>query len=340
MNNRREFRRISCCILSFLAIASIPFLNDISRADGIDNPADALPSPTDLPLMADAGTNPTAAASTPASSEDKSSYTLFDPTPAALMRPMIADRPQITDRPYSVDAGHFQIESDVFTYTYSYATFEESFGAESQRVNVINLVDTGIRAGLCNCADLEVGVQPYTNFYEKAGPTFFRTNYSHRVQGTQNIAVRSTINLWGNDGGSFAVGLIPFIVTPTGDRFFSVERVQGGMEVPVEVVLPCGFDVAAEMGVGIDRNQSNSGYGENVFSSVALEHKLFLPNLKGFVEFHDDAPIQLQHINASAVDIGGSYMLNQNCELYTRVGMPITDRYTAYTVVLGLAFRL
>ena len=34
------------------------------------------------------------------------------------MREMSTDRPDKTESPYTVDAGHFQVEMDVLTYSY------------------------------------------------------------------------------------------------------------------------------------------------------------------------------------------------------------------------------
>ena len=58
------------------------------------------------------------AASTPR--PDKSQYTLFNPTPIDLRRPYNTDRPSKTDSPFTIDAGVFQIESDVANWTLDY----------------------------------------------------------------------------------------------------------------------------------------------------------------------------------------------------------------------------
>ena len=55
------------------------------------------------------------AASTPR--PDKSQYTLYNPTPIDLRRPDNTDRPSKTDSPFTIDAGVFQIESDVASWT-------------------------------------------------------------------------------------------------------------------------------------------------------------------------------------------------------------------------------
>src|SRR5687768_3054656 len=49
--------------------------------------------------------------------QDKSRFTLFNPTPRALMREMSTDRPDTTESPYTVDAGHTQVELSFFDYT-------------------------------------------------------------------------------------------------------------------------------------------------------------------------------------------------------------------------------
>src|SRR4051794_16404126 len=49
---------------------------------------------------------------------DKCQYTLFHPTPRHLMRELATDRPDKTETAYSVDAGHFQLEMDLHTYTH------------------------------------------------------------------------------------------------------------------------------------------------------------------------------------------------------------------------------
>ncbi len=41
---------------------------------------------------------------------DKSQYSLFNPTPRELWRPLSADRPDFTESPYTVDASAVQLE--------------------------------------------------------------------------------------------------------------------------------------------------------------------------------------------------------------------------------------
>jgi len=51
-----------------------------------------------------------------ASAGEKDQYTLFNPTPVDKMRAFNTDRPTKSNVPYTVDAGHFQYEGDIFIY--------------------------------------------------------------------------------------------------------------------------------------------------------------------------------------------------------------------------------
>jgi hypothetical protein len=54
-----------------------------------------------------------AAAQTSDPAPDKAGYTLFDPTPDDQMRAFCTDRPPKANAACTVDAGHFQYESDI-----------------------------------------------------------------------------------------------------------------------------------------------------------------------------------------------------------------------------------
>src|SRR5262245_12781506 len=75
---------------------------------------------------------------------DKSQYTLFNPTPANCLREFDPDRPDVTDSPFTVDAGHIQFESGLFSYALSRPDRE---GVVTEELDVL---DTNIRLGITN----------------------------------------------------------------------------------------------------------------------------------------------------------------------------------------------
>lgn len=130
---------------------------------------------------------------------DKSRFTLFNPTARSLMREMSTDRPEQTESAYTVDAGHFQLESDLFSYTRDSengSTFE-SFAA----------VSLNLKLGLLNNVDLQLGVSPYLHdrFHDSNLPS------NESTSGFGDIVTRLKINLWGNDSGSLAFAMMPFL---------------------------------------------------------------------------------------------------------------------------------
>ena len=78
---------------------------------------------------------------------DKSGYNLFHPTPHDLMRELTPDRPDKTESPYTVDAGHFQLEMDVVTFTLN--------RSNDARIEAWNVAPVNIKIGLLNNVDLQ-----------------------------------------------------------------------------------------------------------------------------------------------------------------------------------------
>ncbi len=81
---------IATCVLT----AVTPALSQTGSADSSAEPAGTDPKP------------------------DKSSYTLFNPTPNTQLRLFSTDRPGKTHSSLTVDAGHFQLEGDFWNYTW------------------------------------------------------------------------------------------------------------------------------------------------------------------------------------------------------------------------------
>src|SRR6202142_2684949 len=106
------------------------------------------------------------AASTPADDapQDKSGYDLFNPTPSAQMRAFSTDRPPKANSPYTVDAGHFQYETDIAVSDYS-----DAAGVKTRDWTV---VDPTLKLGLTNTIDAELQLTPYQSIAtESAGNT-------------------------------------------------------------------------------------------------------------------------------------------------------------------------
>src|SRR5580692_4459164 len=130
---------------------------------------------------------------------DKSGYTLFDPTPDDLMRKFAPDRPTKGYSVRTVDAGHFELETDVFNYTYS-----NYLGAITRSIQA---VDPTLKLGVTNWMDIEVqfnGLQSSQSFDPASGGSIMNS------AGFGDVFLRTKMNLFGDDAGPAGFALTPY----------------------------------------------------------------------------------------------------------------------------------
>src|SRR5690349_617150 len=129
---------------------------------------------------------------------------LLAPTHTALaqeddppLRELSTDRPDQTESPYSVDCGHLQVESEPISYG---VTHEAGVSLYETRVMAMN-----VRLGLTDRIDTQLVLSPVVHLREEvAGASTSHAGFGDTV-------VRAKINLFGNDEGDVALGLLPFV---------------------------------------------------------------------------------------------------------------------------------
>src|SRR4051812_7106022 len=166
---------------------------------------------------------------------EKQQFNLLNPTPQALLRDLSTDRPDKTESAYTVDAGHFQLEMDLGSYSLDRSNSEPGdLQAETLGVALLNL-----KVGLLNDVDLQVLIPVYNH-----ARLHNRTSgVIQEEEGIGDLAVRAKLNLWGNDGGTSALALMPFVSFPTGARLLGSRSVEGGLIVPLAIALPWDWSV-------------------------------------------------------------------------------------------------
>ncbi|MGI8602953.1 MAG: transporter [Verrucomicrobiales bacterium] len=153
----------------------------------------------------------------PTARTDKSRFTLWEPVPRPLMREMSTDRPDQTESPYTVDAGHVQIELDFFNYTRS----------RDEGVKEWNIAPINVKVGLSHNVDVQLIFGGWV--HQKAA---FPGLGANSAEGIGDLTLRLKINLWGNDGGDTAFGLMPFVKLPLRSDDIGNNEVEGGLIVP------------------------------------------------------------------------------------------------------------
>lgn len=188
-----------------------------------------------------------------AEAQNKSQYTLFNPTPAPLMRDMTTDRPDTTEVPFTVDAGHIQIESNVFGYGRSTRT---PLGETETSYETIT---SNFRIGLTNDIELSLVARPYGSVLMR-GP-----NGSVRQSGVGGFDVRMKFNIWGNDkfeaDGATGFALLPYVTLPT-DRFngISQDKIEGGVSAIWAIKFNDTFGLGINASLAAERHAENMRY--------------------------------------------------------------------------------
>lgn len=238
----------------------------------------------------------------------QSEYHLFNPKPADELRPLAADRPDATESPITVDPGHVQIELSFVDYS-----TDNDLGED---VTTWNFADTNIKLGLTENVDLQFMFAAYTE--QRSNPSGAP---SRTINGFGDVTLRMKVNLWGNDGGETAFGIMPFIKIPV-ETELSNGKVEGGF------IAMMSWDVGETWGLGfqgeIDTvyDDADSEYDVEFLHTVVLGVDLVGP-LGGYVEYvgilSTDADVRYQAL----ASFGLTYEVNANLvfDIGTQVGL-------------------
>jgi Putative MetA-pathway of phenol degradation len=240
--------------------------------------------------------------------QDKSGYTLFNPTPIGLMRDLSADRPDGTESPYTVDAGHVQAELSLIDYTH-----DDDPGL---RTDTFKVFDTNLKLGLTDNTDLQLIFTPYLNDKSTpdAGPAVTADDFG-------DIQLRLKINLWGNDSGETALGIIPFVKLPTGAESGN-DHVEGGF------ITVLAWNVADHWGLGFMAEADavydpvDNDYDAQFVHTAVLGFDV-VKRLGAYVEYIGVASSDSGTDYAAAFSTGLTYELRKNLvlDMGTRVGL-------------------
>jgi len=273
------------------------------------------------------------AAAAKAGAEDKSRYTLFDPTPDRLLRDLTTDRPDTTESPFTVDAGHVQIETNLFGYTRSRPD------ADGTKTSSAEFATTNLRIGLTNATEVNVVWQPYG---------IVRSHPSDPADATRNAGIggvdlRAKINLWGNDAfetpGATAFGLLPYITLPTKrGNGVSPDDVSGGLILPFAVVLTDKFELGLNTGVSAVRNEGGASYRAEWLASASLSYALS-ETIGTYYEIAGRFGTQNPLGDIVVLGTGVTYRLGRNLQLDGGVNFGVTNAADRINPFVGVTAR-
>ena len=260
---------------------------------------------------------------------DKSGYNLFNPTPDKYMREISPDRPDKTDSPFTVDAGHFQLEMDFVNYTYDSPNSQHG----NTQSDEYQIAPMNVKVGIFNNTDFQVVLAPWQ--WQRT-----ESNYLGRVEhqsGFGDTTLRVKQNLIGNDGGFFALALIPFVTLPTSQENLGAGSVEGGLGIPYAFDVP-NWDVGFQTTFNCDRNNEGIGYHAEFDNSVSIGHSIIGP-LEYHVEFFSSVSTEQNSEWVGTVDTWFTYQVNQNLIFDSGVYIGVTAAADEWHPWVGMTWR-
>jgi hypothetical protein len=205
-----------------------------------------------------------------AQEKQKPSYHLFKPVPKQEMREMETDRPDVTESPFTVDAGHFQYEADLVRFEH------ERDELTKQKTLLIN--QANLKFGLTNSTDLQVMLESYGKQRQTDLITAERTSGN----GFGDLTVRVKQSIFGNEGGDFAMAVMPYLKFPT-SKFDFESRYEGGVIVPMQLKLPREWKLGFQIEADRLKDKYENALHTELLQSLTLSHEI-VKGLDGIAE--------------------------------------------------------
>lgn len=260
----------------------------------------------------------------PGAASDKSQYSLFNPTPDSRLRSMSTDRPDKTESPYTVDAGRFQIETDLFA-----ATRDTQTGVTTRSFDVMPF---NLKMGLTHDTDLQI-----------VTGAFSRTRVSGRgisetETGFGDVVVRLKHNAWGNDGGTTAFAVMPFVKLPTNTVSSLNDDIEGGVIVPLAIDLGHGVGLGLMTEVDILRKGNGRGFAPTFVNSATVSFEL-TSALGLYVEAFVERSSEGGADTVVTLDGGVTYAVTEDLQLDAGANVGVTEAADDLAVFVGLSQR-
>jgi len=260
---------------------------------------------------------------------DKAGYNLFNPTPRELLRELSTDRPDQTESPYTLDAGHFQMELDLINAVFDH----DKGGGNDVKTRGWTAGGINLKVGLLNNVDIQF-------VYD----TWVKARVKDRAAGTVNwdsgagdLQTRLKINLWGNDGGPTAFGIMPFVKWPLPESDVRNGETEGGLIIPFAADLGGGWGLGAMTEFDYVSDE-NGGHDTAYFNTITVGHDL-VGALAGYLEFAALVMPESDDDWLGLLGAGFTFGINENAQLDFGCNFGVTESAPDYNPFIGITLR-
>jgi hypothetical protein len=266
---------------------------------------------------------------TPEPPPDKSGYTLFNPVPDDQLRSLCTDRPTKSTSPCTVDAGRWQVESDVYNYTRQ--------SSDSVTTTTQLFTNPTLKLGLTNNLDVEANIAPYeqVSTHDKAG------GVKTTSTGVGDLFLKAKLNLLGDDGGTVAFALEPYIKVPTASAGVGNGAVEEGILAPIQLSLPASWQLVIDPEYDELANAIGRGQHSNISGLLSFGYPV-TKSVTVSLEVWGDANFDpVGEVKQASLDLGAAWIPAKatNFQLDGGVNLGLNRSTPGAQAYLGISCR-
>jgi hypothetical protein len=196
---------------------------------------------------------------------DSAHFSWRKPVPRNRLRPLRPDRPGTTESPFTVDAGHFQLETDLGRL------INEPGSAEDPQQRTWRAAYALVKLGLSRKTDLQVELPLYTTQKQRPPDA---TDWDESQRGFGDVAVRIKHNFLGDDQqGPLAASVIGYVRLPTGAGGISNSHPEYGIVLPVDVEIGDTYNLEAQFETDLNYDPEQAQRYVRLMPSVAIDRQ-------------------------------------------------------------------
>jgi len=244
------------------------------------------------------------------------------------MRKFTPDRPAKAFSVRTVDAGHFQLETDLVNYTYSHYA-----GVTTRTVEAF---DPTLKLGLTNWMDMEVqfnGLQSWQLIDSMSGADMLRGT------GFSDVFLRTKMNLFGDDSGPAGLALIPYVKLPSSAPVISDGAVEEGVIVPF-ALRPEDYIVTLMTELDVLATPDGNGRYANFVNLVSVSHPFpGFDRANAIIELFSSVGTDPRVPPVYTFDLAMNYRLNQHTILDVGLNLGLNQAAPKAQAYSGISFR-
>lgn len=255
-------------------------------------------------------------------------YSFLNPVPAEKMRPMTTERPSKNVSSYIIDAGHFQVETTLYSLTR-----DSNKSKRTKQQSSFN--STTLRLGVTQSSEISV-VLP-SIIWQRSRDISDAT--SSNIRSRDDFLLRFKKNIFGGDPSKNGVSLalMPYLKIPTAGKNLGNNAYEQGLKTHYDHKFD-QYSFSYLFDVSQVKKTNNTGRTALVGNVMDLG-KSFTSDLYAYCEFSSYKSLEQKTAAKNYVDFGVIYQLTKNTTIDLVTNFGVSQAADDFNLITGFAHR-